>query len=193
MKIILASASPRRRELLQQIGLPFEVCVTDAKEETFSSNPAEVVEQLSLRKAQAAASRRGAESAEGEPELIIGADTIVACDGRILGKPGDKEEAVCMLKMLQGRKHQVYTGVTLLFRGEEENKIVFHEASTVEFYPMTEREIREYVDTGEPMDKAGAYGIQGICARYIRGIEGDYNNIVGLPVGKLYQNLKNYM
>lgn len=190
MRIILASASPRRRELLRQIGLSFEVCVTDADEKADTSDPVELVEQLSCRKAEAAASRQGAEDTEDEQELIIGADTIVVCDGRILGKPAGREEAIDMLKMLQGRKHQVYTGVTLLLRGKEEKRIVFHGASTVEFYPMTEREIREYVGTMEPMDKAGSYGIQGICARYIKGIEGDYNNIVGLPVGKLYQNIK---
>ena len=123
--------------------------------------------------------------------LVMGADTVVACDGKILGKPADTETAAAMLTMLQGRGHEVYTGVTILYEENGEGKtLTFHEKTTVHFYPMTDAQIREYVATGDPMDKAGAYGIQGFCARYIRGIECDYNNVVGLPVARLYQELR---
>ena len=122
--------------------------------------------------------------------VVLGADTVVACDGKILGKPADMEGAVAMLTMLQGRGHEVYTGVTILYEENGERKtLTFHEKTTVHFYPMTDAQIREYVATGDPMDKAGAYGIQGLCARYISGIAGDYNNVVGLPVGRVYQEL----
>lgn len=216
-KIILASASPRRRELLTQIGLDFEVVVSETEEKITSTEPAKVVEELSAQKAEAVweklrsmtASQGSVTNAERldegsevfEPEqtsgettmtdtLVLGADTVVACDGKILGKPADTEAAAAMLTMLQGRGHEVYTGVTILYEENGERKtLTFHEKTTVHFYPMTDAQIREYVATGDPMDKAGAYGIQGFCARYIRGIEGDYNNVVGLPVGRVYQEL----
>ena len=216
-KIILASASPRRRELLTQIGLDFEVVVSETEEKITSTKPAKVVEELSAQKAEAVweklrsmtASQGSVTNAERldegsevfEPEqtsgettmtdtLVLGADTVVACDGKILGKPADSEAAAAMLTMLQGRGHEVYTGVTILYEENGERKtLTFHEKTTVHFYPMTDAQIREYVATGDPMDKAGAYGIQGFCARYIRGIEGDYNNVVGLPVGRVYQEL----
>lgn len=217
-KIILASASPRRRELLTQIGLTFEVVVSEAEEKITSTEPAKVVEELSAQKAEAVwekltsmaavsqfsdtnaerpdkvSSDRDAEQNRGERAMagaiVLGADTVVACDGKILGKPVDSENAVCMLQMLQGRAHEVYTGVTVLYGESGEKKaLTFHEKTTVHFCPMTEAQIREYVATGDPMDKAGSYGIQGICARYIRGIEGDYNNVVGLPAGRVYQEL----
>lgn len=191
IKIILASASPRRRELLKQIGLEFQVLVSDVEEKVTTDIPYLVVEQLSAQKAGAVARKLETESVEGadkrEPVLVIGADTIVACDGQILGKPHHKQEAVQMLQKLQGRSHQVYTGVTLIY-GEKIQ--TFHETTEVEFYPMTNEEITAYVETADPLDKAGAYGIQGFCARYIKGIAGDYNNVVGLPVGRLYQEMK---
>lgn len=183
IKIILASASPRRRELLAQIGLDFQVLVSEVEEKVNTDIPYLVVEQLSAQKAEAVAQKLEKE----EPALVIGADTIVACDGQILGKPRDKEEAVQMLRKLNGRSHQVYTGVTLIFGDKTKT---FYEATEVEFYPMTEEEIGAYVETPDPLDKAGAYGIQGFCARYIKGITGDYNNVVGLPVGRLYQEMK---
>lgn len=183
IKIILASASPRRRELLAQIGLDFQVLVSEVEEKVNTDIPYLVVEQLSAQKAQAVAQKLEKE----ETALVIGADTIVACDGQILGKPRDKEEAVQMLRKLNGRSHQVYTGVTLIFGDKIKT---FYEATEVEFYPMTEEEIGAYVETPDPLDKAGAYGIQGFCARYIKGITGDYNNVVGLPVGRLYQEMK---
>lgn len=183
IKIILASASPRRRELLAQIGLDFQVLVSEVEEKVNTDIPYLVVEQLSAQKAEAVAQKLEKE----ETALVIGADTIVACDGQILGKPRDKEEAVQMLRKLNGRSHQVYTGVTLIFGDKIKT---FYEATEVEFYPMTEEEIGAYVETPDPLDKAGAYGIQGFCARYIKGITGDYNNVVGLPVGRLYQEMK---
>ena len=203
-RIILASASPRRRELLAQIGLSFEVLVSDVEEKVTTDVPHEVVEELSCQKAEAVAKlcvgkadANGPDAAEARvesvPVIVIGADTIVACDGQILGKPKDKQDAFDMLMMLQGRTHQVYTGVTLVrLEGESVTKKTFHEATEGTFYPMSEDEIWEYVDTLDPMDKAGAYGIQGFCARYIKGICGDYNNVVGLPVGRLYQELQQF-
>lgn len=212
MKIILASASPRRRGLLEQIGMEFQVAVSHVQEDVAETEPELVVEELSRRKAEAVLG----ESEPGEEVLVIGADTVVSVDGRILGKPSGGEEARSMLRMLSGRSHEVYTGVTLLYRAgvgacrgqagagadaacadaareaEESGAVrrkTFHERTRVEFYPMTEGEISRYAASGDCMDKAGAYGIQGLCARYIRGIEGDYNNVVGLPLGRLYQEL----
>lgn len=199
MRIILASASPRRKELLEQVGLPFEVMTSHVEERISSARPDRVVEELSCQKAEAVAEAlelsRPACPEEGREKglLVIGADTVVALDGAILGKPADREDAVTMLERLQGRGHEVYTGVTLLYRAAGASEWVrscFHERSRVYFFPMTRAEISEYVQTGDPMDKAGAYGIQGLCARYISGIEGDYNNVVGLPVGRLYQEIK---
>ena len=216
-KIILASASPRRRELLTQIGLDFDIVVSETEEKITSTEPAKVVEELSTQKAEAVweklrsmtASQGSVTNAERldegsevfEPEqtsgestmagsVVLGADTVVACDGKILGKPVDIENATRMLRMLQGRGHEVYTGVTIIYEQNGERRtLTFHEKTIVHFYPMTDAQIREYVATGDPMDKAGSYGIQGFCARYIRGIEGDYNNVVGLPVGRVYQEL----
>ncbi len=190
MRIILASASPRRRELLEQIGLNFEVRVSDVEEKVSTNVPEILVQELSRQKAEAVFAEL---SPTTEEFLVIGADTVVSCDGRILGKPGNAQEAVEMLMLLQGRSHEVYTGVTLIYQGNRECSILrktFHEVTKVQFYPMSREEIVAYVDTGEPLDKAGAYGIQGICARYIKGIKGDYNNVVGLPVGRLYQEMK---
>ena len=185
-RIILASQSPRRRELLTQIGLKFEVIPSTVEEVITSANPVEVVQELAQQKARDVAQVAGREMAK-DSLLVIGADTIVVYEGKILGKPEDKEDAVRMLTMLQGKEHSVYTGVALL-SGEQE--IVFAEETRVQMCPMTPEEILWYVNTGEPMDKAGAYGIQGLCARFIRQIQGDYNNVVGLPVGRIYQELK---
>lgn len=196
MKIILASASPRRKELLAQIGLEFDIWVSNVEEKVTSIVPCEVVEELSVQKAEGvleALIKQDAGTLK-EPFMVIGADTIVACDGRILGKPKDAEDAKTMLRTLQGRAHEVYTGVTVLYvEGGDIQRRTFHEATQVHFCPMTEAEIESYVATGDPLDKAGAYGIQGLCARYISGIEGDYNNVVGLPVGRLYQEIKEWL
>lgn len=182
--IILASASPRRRELLMQMGLEFTVIPSKGEEIITRTVPSEVVMELAAQKAREVADR------SDENTCIIGADTIVVRDGEILGKPKDEEDACRMLSMLAGTTHQVYTGVCLINKksGEEELR-TFYEATDVEFYPMSETEIRDYVATGEPMDKAGAYGIQGKCAVFIKGIRGDYNNVVGLPIARLYHEL----
>lgn len=191
MKIILASASPRRKELLAQIGLGFEIQVSQVSEKATQTKAPLVVEELSAQKAEAVMGLLGE---TGEAVLVIGADTVVAVGGRILGKPSDADEAAEMLSLLSGNIHEVYTGVTLLYKtAEGVRSKTFHETTKVTFYPMSEREIADYVSTGDCMDKAGAYGIQGFCARYIRGIEGDYNNVVGLPVGRLYQEAREWL
>lgn len=200
MRIVLASASPRRRELMEQIGLKFEVLVSNVPEHVTAREPEKVVEELSAQKAEAVFKLLeglppyGLASASGQAEavLVVGADTVVSAGGRILGKPADREDAAEMLAMLSGRSHEVFTGVTLIYRSDsgEIRRKSFHEKTEVVFYPMSRAEIARYVSTGDCMDKAGAYGIQGFCARYIREIRGDYNNVVGLPVGKLYQEAK---
>lgn len=192
MRIILASASPRRRELLTQIGFTFEVRVSRAEEKLTQSDAALAVEELSSQKAEAVFA--GAAREEDGDVLVIGADTVVTKSGRILGKPGSVKDAVEMLSWLSGSMHEVYTGVALICRQDGiVRRKVFHEATKVIFYPMSEREISEYVSTADCMDKAGAYGIQGFCARYIKGIDGDYNNVVGLPVGRIYQEIKEWL
>lgn len=191
MKIVLASASLRRKELLTQIGIPFEIKVSDVEEKVTTTVPEEVVQELSRQKAEAVLETCEV-FADSEEILVIGADTIVACDGMILGKPVDEADAVRMLRLLAGRSHEVYTGVTFAYKGTQREIYSFYEATKVHFALMTDEEIQTYVSTKDPMDKAGSYGIQGFCARYITGIEGDYNNVVGLPVGRVYQELKRF-
>lgn len=189
MKIYLASASPRRKELLRQVGLSFKTRPSTVEEKITKTEPQDVVEELSYQKAVDVCGRL---SEEGKEDfVVIGADTVVSCWGEILGKPQDKEDAVRMLKKLQGGSHQVYTGVTLAWKYKDMSAMyaTFSECTDVTMYSMAEEEIRQYVDTGEPMDKAGAYGIQGRFAAYIQGISGDYNNVVGLPVGRVCQEL----
>lgn len=200
MEMILASASPRRRELLAQIGFKFRICVSDAEEVITRCEPGEIVMELSEKKAEAVAGRilagEAADSAgaeiSAEDLLVIGADTLVFLEGEQMGKPSDASGAFSMLSRLQGRSHQVYTGVTLLMikNGKEWSRKRFYEETQVEFYPVSEEEIREYIETGEPMGKAGAYGIQGIGGKFVKRIEGDYNNVVGLPAARLYQEIK---
>ena len=197
-KIILASASPRRRELLARIGLKFEVRASRAEEKTEAKEPEELVKELSALKALDIWEKLSKE--EKKNSLVIGADTVVSICGTVMGKPKDREDAARMLSLLQGRSHQVYTGVTLVYLDEkgdrdngskaEQREKSFFEKTDVFVFPMSEEEIACYVATGEPMDKAGAYGIQGSFAAYIKGIAGDYNNVVGLPVGRLYQEIK---
>lgn len=187
--VILASGSPRRRELLTQVGLEPVIVPSCVEEVIRSRAPAQVVKDLSFQKAEDVAERlKGEALKEWERIVVIGADTVVAVDGQILGKPETGQEAEKMIGLLQGREHQVYTGVTMIFKDREE-PVIFAEKTNVFVYPMTKKQIQEYVATGEPMDKAGAYGIQGAFAAYIRGIEGDYNNVVGLPVGRVCQEL----
>lgn len=189
-KIILASGSPRRKELLTQVGLSFEVSPAHGEEVITKTIPVEIVDELSYEKALEVADRYEKEQGITQQTVIIGADTIVAYDKEIMGKPKDSEDAVRMLKKLQNNTHQVYTGVTLIIISDGERKIVrFQEKTDVSMYPMTDKQIRDYVATGEPKDKAGAYAIQGKCAAYIKGICGDYNNVVGLPIARLMQEL----
>lgn len=211
IRLVLASASPRRRELLSQIGLEFTVMPSTKEENAKTTEAGALVQELSRQKAvdiweqlsggqgqnpdtdQEQISEETQEpnlNGKRQPELlVIGADTVVCCEGKILGKPHSREAAAEMLTALQGRSHEVYTGVTLYSQSET---VTFFECTQVEFYPMTEVEISEYIDSKEPMDKAGAYGIQGLGARFVKGIRGDYNNVVGLPVGRLYQELKSH-
>ena len=184
-QMILASASPRRRELLSRIGLAFTVKPACGEERGRGALAWEQVEELALQKAEEIAEEAG------ENGIVIGADTLVFLNGKPMGKPQDEKEAARMLSALQGRTHQVYTGVALIWsRDGEQRRRSFHECTDVTVYPMTQEEILAYIRTGEPMDKAGAYGIQGLFARHIQKIEGDYNNVVGLPVGRLYQEMK---
>lgn len=224
-KIILASASPRRRELLEQIGLEFEVIPSQGEEVITKQLPREVVEELSRQKAEEVAGRV-------DGGIVIGSDTVVCQEGRIMGKPADREDARGMLRRIQGGVHSVFTGVTVLVK-DEAGKITdshtFSRETKVRVYPMTEEEIEGYLNTGrreeaagkaeggpdsrkleaetnvagkaeggsllsyEWQDKAGAYGIQGAFAAWVESIEGDYNNVVGLPVSALWQVLKKYV
>ena len=192
-RIILASASPRRSELLKQAGLSFAVIPSNAKETITSTHPAEVVEELSSQKAWEVADRilRGGEDVT-DFDVVIGADTVVAVDHQILGKPVDHDDAANMIGMLQGRVHQVYTGVTLIVKGAKGNirTRTFHERTDVDVCPMTDDEIEDYISTPEPYDKAGAYGIQGSFGIYISGIHGCYYNVVGLPISRLVHELE---
>ncbi len=188
MKWILASGSPRRRELLSQIGIDFEVCPSQIEERTSAVSPEEVVLELSRQKAEDVAQRAPMGA------IVLGADTVVAIDGIIMGKPGSHEEAYGMIDRLQGRTHQVFTGVTMICKeGKECGAVSFVEKTDVILYPMSQEEIQNYVQSEEPMDKAGAYGIQGQFAKYVSGIHGDYSNVVGLPVGRVYQEWKRWM
>ncbi len=173
-KLILASASPRRLGLLRQIGIEPEVFPVDA-EELKTGVPEEVVEENAVRKAQTAATLR-------PQNTILAADTIVAYHGKILGKPQTETEAADMLKMLSGQKHSVFTGIAAIENGILKSSVI---ESQVYFFQLTEAAIHGYIATGEPMDKAGAYGIQGRGALLVRAIAGDYNNIVGLPLAAL--------
>jgi len=185
MNIILASQSPRRRELLERVGLKeFQVASPDVDERVGPGlSPARMVEELSLRKARAAAKKAGPE------DVVIAADTVVALDGKALGKPRDREDAFAMLSALSGREHRVYTGVTVIRGGRA---VTEHEETAVAFREIPAGEIRGYIATGEPMDKAGAYGIQGIGALLVSGIRGDYCNVVGLPVFRLGRMLREF-
>ncbi len=184
-QIILASSSPRRRELLEKAGVHFQVMPSQEEEHIEKKEPAQIVENLSWQKAASVASKTG------QDVIVIGSDTLVAYEGRVLGKPRDAEEAVETLKLLQGNTHQVYTGVTVIVRDkEEEITKTFSTRTDVTFYPVDEKEIRDYVATGDPMDKAGSYDIRGDFSVYIKEIYGDYNNVVGLPVSMLFWEMK---
>lgn len=186
---ILASGSPRRKELLEQVGMTFRIEAAHGEEIITRTEPSEIVEELSFEKASEVADRVSSMGVD-QKTVVIGADTIVVYQGQIMGKPKDAEDAVRMLTMLQGEVHQVFTGVTfIVLDGHERVCNTFYEKTDVTMYPMSEQQIRDYAATGEPMDKAGSYAIQGRCAAYIKGIQGEYVNVVGLPVARLLQEL----
>lgn len=180
MKIILASGSPRRKEILENAGFDFCVRVADVDEVLPDGiSPHKAVLYLSKLKNSAVKCN--------DDEIVVSADTVVACDGEILGKPSDKSDAVRMLKMLSGRTHSVFTGVCINGNGKICN---FFEETKVTFYPLSDAEIDDYVNTVEPLDKAGAYGIQGLGALFVKKIDGDYLNVVGLPLARLAREIK---
>lgn len=179
MKIVLASKSPRRSEILKNAGIDFTVRVADADEIIpDGTKPQDAVVFLAARKAMAVE--------RAEDELVLGADTVVVLDDKVLGKPKDREDAYNMLRSLSGRVHSVFTGVCAIGNGIS---ITFAEETKVEFLPLTDKEIFNYIDTNEPYDKAGAYGIQGLASKFVRGIEGDYFNVVGLPISRIYEKI----
>lgn len=180
MKIILASNSPRRKELLEQVGIEFEVMSSDVDEITDKTAPADVVMDLSRIKAEAVARNN-------KGVVVLAADTVVAYNGQILGKPKGEADAFKMLKLLSGKAHQVFTGVTIVDEAGESNS--FFESTDVLMYENSDELIKKYIATGEPMDKAGAYGIQGKGAVLVKEIKGDYNNVVGLPLSRVCKEL----
>ena len=184
-EIILASGSPRRRELMELGGLTFRVVPAVGEEKTKAVLPGDIVEHLARHKAEEVFSLY-------PDKLIIGADTIVWAGGRVLGKPSNKDEARNMISLLQGKTHEVYTGVALSWTDEagEHHCETFHEKTEVICYPMTAAEEEAYINTDEPYDKAGGYAIQGGFARYVQAIRGDYYTVMGLPLARLYQELK---
>ena len=189
MKYILASASPRRKEILSNLGLDFTVLVADADETCDIDDPGERVEFISLKKCLAARDRlmaEGMDSADAET-VIIASDTLVTLDGEFLGKPRDEDDAIRMIDLLEGRTHTVASGIAVWHKGRT---VTAHELTGVTFAPMNPAEIRAYVATGESFGKAGGYAIQGHAARYVTGIHGDYFNVVGLPVRRLYETLR---
>ncbi|MEE1315072.1 MAG: Maf family protein [Faecalimonas sp.] len=186
-RIILASASPRRKELMQQAGYTFEIMVSHKEEHYTATEPAEIVKELSLLKATDIAAQ-----VEKKDITIIGADTVVAYKGAILGKPKSEEDAFAMIQSFQGQKHQVYTGVAILKFDAQGEQTLINEAVCTDVYvnPMTDEEIWNYIKRDQVMDKAGAYGIQSGFAAHIAKIEGDYFNVVGLPISFIYEALK---
>lgn len=185
IRIILASASPRRIQLLQQIGYTCEVIPSGCDETVTLIDPESVVRELSFRKAEYIA-----RSIKDEA-VVIGADTVVSFDGQILGKPVDESDAYRMLRLLSGHIHQVFTGVSIIrIRSGQRKSLSFTERTDVCVGSMSDEEILEYIATKDPMDKAGAYGIQGSFARFVTSINGDYNNVVGLPAARVYHELK---
>lgn len=180
MNLILASQSPRRRELMELFRVPFTACSADIDETMDPALPPEAeVARVSLKKALAVP--------RGDDDVVVAADTIVVCAGKTLGKPKSEEDALRMLSLLSGRDHQVMTGLTVL-RGSE--RVTTTEVTQIHFRPLSEKEIRRYIASGDPMDKAGAYGIQGGAALFVKGLEGDYYNVMGLPVCRLWELLE---
>ena len=189
-KLILASQSPRRREIMRMVGLEFDVCPSGCDEDIEYDGPADMVEKLALLKAEDVAAKLKA--AEDTEHLLIGSDTTVYFEGQILGKPKSREEAFQMLRSMSGKTHRVYTAVAIIdmISGNTE---LFHEETDVSFFNLSDEEIKAYVDTDDPMDKAGAYGVQGRGAFLVKRIDGDYFTVVGLPIARLLQKLKKMM
>lgn len=187
-QIVLASASPRRKELLELMGLAFTIIPSKKEEIITKTVPSEIVEELALQKAQDVAAMLDAET------IVIGSDTIVVCGEEVMGKPADEEDAFKMLKKLQGRVHQVYTGVAVLDVTKDKiTSDIFHKKADVKVHDMSDKEIWDYIHQGQSLDKAGAYGIQGSFAVFVDEIKGEYNTVLGLPVAGLYQVLKKYL
>lgn len=182
-KVILASSSPRRRELMATAGIEFEVIVREVDESIPAETPPQTAAEMTARKKALAVAD------EHPQEIVVGADTIVVANGKILGKPADDEQAYEMLKMLSGIEHEVITGVCIACSDKIKT---FSRISKVKFYDLTDDEIKAYIATGEPKDKAGAYGIQGKGCVLVERIEGDYFNIVGLPVSQVAREIKNF-
>ena len=178
-EMILASASPRRKELLSSMGIAFEVIVADAQEATEGSPDVLVMENAALKATAVAALH--------PDRMVLGSDTVVCVDGQVLGKPKDEEDAFCMLRALSGREHQVYTGVCLIKNGKKDVRC---DKTDVFFTSLSDEEIRDYIRTGEPMDKAGAYAIQGIAGMFVEKICGSFSNVIGLPTSLVRQMLK---
>ena len=189
IKVILASASPRRKELLEQIGVDFEIAVSDKETEIDCSDPVEACRTQAYNKALDIVEKSKLKYGDKD-FVVISADTIVAIDKKILGKPKDKSEARKMLESLSGRKHRVYTAVCV-YNSLKDSYESFVEDTPVEVARLSSEEIEDYLKRKEPYDKAGAYAIQGYFSRYIVGIEGDYYNVMGLPVGRLYRDYLN--
>lgn len=190
--LVLASASPRRKELIQKLGLPVITIPANVDETTSIEHPGEQVEQLSLRKASAVYQRlKDDSSMQLEQPIIVGSDTIVVKDGRVLGKPKHKQDAIDMLTMLSGDVHDVYTGLGLVDFATGE-QLSAHRQTKVRFKPLLQEQIERYVNTGEPMDKAGAYGIQDRGALFVDSIEGCYFSVVGLPISLLGELLTKF-
>lgn len=183
MSIVLASASPRRRELLEMMGLEFEIIPAKDELDAEGLSPDEAVAKIALGKAMSVAKLRA------ENDIVIAADTLVCLNGELLGKPRDEAEAFAMLKKLSGNEHQVYTGVAI---SQGDKSVSCAEMTKVRFCRMSDEDIKNYIATFEPMDKAGAYGIQGKGAVFIEGIEGDYFNVMGLPLHRLSLMLKEF-
>lgn len=184
MKIILASKSPRRKELLEAYGVNIEIIPSDADEDIKENNPSELVKKLSDIKAS---SVYQSVKNQMDDALVLGADTVVYAEGKILGKPSDREDAYKMIKTISGNVHSVFTGFTIIY--PDGRKITDYSETKVYVYDMSDEQINTYIDTPEPYDKAGGYGIQGLFGKYVEKIDGDYNNVVGLPVSKIFHVL----
>ena len=190
MRVVLASKSPRRKEILSTLGVRFEIISADADESSDTRNPEELVRELALRKGRATRELLRAKGKWDDDTLIIASDTVVALGEQILGKPQDDAHAAQMLRSLSGKEHRVISGVALLL-GERE--IAAHDSTKVCFAEMSESNIDFYVKSGEPRDKAGAYAVQGLASLWIKGLEGDYFNVVGLPVYRLNCLLRDFL